>query len=119
MGNFFGDNTNEKKHNHQNSSYTCSHDCLDVCNDSTDKYITCSGHKVVYIYSIIHSIINRYIFRFDRKLVFGDFDYWVEISDITTYVDKYINLWPFDFGIIDSYTGSNRNTYIPIPYGPI
>lgn len=49
----------------------------------------------------------------------GTFDYWVEISDINTYVDKYTNWWPYDFGIMDSYTGLNRNHYIPIPYGPV
>ncbi len=46
----------------------------------------------------------------------GSFDYWVEISDIYTFIDKYYNWWPYDFGIMDSYAGLNRNEYIPIPY---
>ncbi|MBW6518028.1 MAG: hypothetical protein K0A89_05960 [ANME-2 cluster archaeon] len=49
----------------------------------------------------------------------GDFDYWVEISDISKFVDKYTNWWPYDYGIMDSYAGLNRNHYIPIPYGPV
>ena len=49
----------------------------------------------------------------------GTFDYWVEISDINTFVIKYNNQRPCDFGIMDSYIGLNRNHYVPIPYGPI
>jgi len=49
----------------------------------------------------------------------GSFDFWVEMSDIYTFADKYLNWWPYDFGIINSYAGLNRNNYIPIPYGPI
>lgn len=50
----------------------------------------------------------------------GTFDYWVEISDINTFVIKYNNQQPCDFGIMDSYIGLNRNHhYIPIPYGPV
>ena len=49
----------------------------------------------------------------------GTFDYWIEINDLYTYLDKYNNWWPLDFGKMDSYTGLNRNRYIPIPYGPV
>lgn len=71
MGNFFGYNTNEKKsHNRRNCAYNYSYDCLDRHTNITSKHITYSGYKVVYIYSIIHSIIDRFICRFDSKLVF-------------------------------------------------
>ncbi|MCZ7382874.1 MAG: hypothetical protein O8C64_15055 [Candidatus Methanoperedens sp.] len=49
----------------------------------------------------------------------GSLDLWFDLSDLTTYANNLVNWWPYDFGIIDAYAGSNREHYIPIPYGPV
>jgi hypothetical protein len=49
----------------------------------------------------------------------GSLDLWFNLSDMTTYAKNCINLWPFDFGTIRAYAGSNMGHYIPIGYGPV
>ena len=49
----------------------------------------------------------------------GSLDLWLDLDDIATYALYRVNQWPYDFGIIDVYAGSNGNHYIPIPYGPV
>lgn len=49
----------------------------------------------------------------------GSLDLWFNLSDMTTYAKNCINWWPYDFGTIRAYAGSNMGHYIPIPYGPV